>query len=355
MRKHVKLSVLRVLRALGLFHVARWLTRHRLRILCYHGYSVGDQHEFDHLLFMRAETFEKRLAALRRMRIPVVSLQEGISALYGGKVANAETVITIDDGWKTTLTQAAPLLQKFGMPATLYLTSYYCERDADLFNVVIRYMLWKSRLDSVRIEGVHPEIDGEYSLRGNRDDVARRWIAAGERHFDWKGRQQLLTPLARALGLDPEEVLRGERFRLITPEDAQPLLKAGIDIQLHTHTHRLPADDFERARAEIVNNKTRIDAWTGGNTTHFCYPSGQYASHHPDWLQRLGLASATTCDTGLNSPAQSPFLLKRFLDGEAVHPIEFDAEICGVNEILRAVKRTMGHLLRPGRARLATH
>lgn len=45
-KRAAKLSALRTMKALGLFALSRRLTKHKLRILCYHGISVADEHLF---------------------------------------------------------------------------------------------------------------------------------------------------------------------------------------------------------------------------------------------------------------------------------------------------------------------
>jgi 2-polyprenyl-6-methoxyphenol hydroxylase-like FAD-dependent oxidoreductase len=52
-------------------------------------------------------------------------------------------------------------------------------------------------------------------------------------------------------------------------------------------------------------------------------------------LAELGVASATTCDTGLARADEEPLGLRRFLDGEMVSEIEIVAELSGFSELLR--------------------
>jgi len=68
---------------------------------------------------------------------------------------------------------------------------------------------------------------------------------------------------------------------------------------------------------------------------HFCNPSGEYGEHHPDWLRRLRIASATTCNPGPNDVNAGVMLLDRFLDSDGKSNIAFEAEICGVRELVR--------------------
>src|SRR5688500_5389815 len=86
-------------KAVGLFWLARRITKRGVRILCYHGFAVDDSCEFRPKLFINLDTFKKRLAFLSKHRYPIVKLQDALSALEGGKASNGLTVITIDDGF----------------------------------------------------------------------------------------------------------------------------------------------------------------------------------------------------------------------------------------------------------------
>jgi hypothetical protein len=77
---------------------------------------------------------------------------------------------------------------------------------------------------------------------------------------------------------------------------------------------------------------------TGSRPTHFCYPSGRFERWNEDWLAAAGIESATTCVPGLPGHDASTFRLGRFLDGEHISQIEFEAEIAGVMEMARRVR-----------------
>jgi peptidoglycan/xylan/chitin deacetylase (PgdA/CDA1 family) len=330
--------LLHAARAVGLFGLARHLTRRRLRILCYHGFSVGDEHEVMPLMFMRAATFERRLAILARRRIPVISLDEAVGRLANDDVRHGETVITLDDGWASNLTVGAPLLERYGYPACIYVTTEHLAAGTEVFNVALDYMLHRSRLTTLSLTGVHRELDGVYDLRQGPAAMKRTLILAAERAFPALAeRQQLLPPLARALGFDPQALLAGERFRLVDRGQLDELLARGFDIELHTHRHRLPQDSFESMAAEIEQNRAALRALAPGERRHFCYPSGAYQGEQPRWLERLGIASATTCDPGLNPPGSPPMLLRRYLDSDSFPDIVFEAEVCGFTDLLRGL------------------
>lgn len=346
-RSAAKRAALRLCRGVGLFALARRLTRRRLRILCYHGIAIGDQHEYAPVLFMRPITFERRLALLAQLGYPVLTLEAAVEKLRNGEIQRGEVVITIDDGWKSTATLAAPLLARYQFPACLYLTTYYVPRDDAIFNVVVHYLFWRTARDAIRVHGVTAALDGDYQIAGNQPELVERWVTHGERFLDANGRRDLLCTLARLLDIDLERALQQQRFALIDPDDIAPLMAQGIDIQLHTHRHHLPSTSFAAAAREITDNRAALQRLGAGVGRHFCYPSGEHATEHPAWLERLGITSATTCEAGLNDARSSPFLLRRYLDRDDATDVEFEAELCGFADILRGIRNFLSRPPQP--------
>lgn len=326
-------------RFLGAFSLAQFLTRGRLRILCYHGFSIVDEHEVMPHVFMRRETFVRRMQILKRRCIPVIALDEALNRLTAGKISNAETVITFDDGWASNLSVAAPVLEAFHFPACIYVTTEHLEAGAEVFNVVLYYMLCRTSRSTFKVEGLDPAIDGSYDLEQGPRAVQRAIIAAVECVFpSLSDRQRLLVPISAALGFDLGEILRGGRFRLMHRGEIEAMHRRGFDIELHTHTHRLPAGSFEQTQDEIVRNRRALAEILGVEKNHLCYPSGEYSPQHLEWLPRLGIASATTCEPGFNGRTADILKLKRYLDSEAVSDISFEAEICGLRELARIIR-----------------
>jgi peptidoglycan/xylan/chitin deacetylase (PgdA/CDA1 family) len=333
MNTRIRRLILTLLRFFGIFSLARWLSRGQLRILCYHGTSIGDQHEFEPLLFMRPEVFDRRLAAIRRQGWRVIDLETAVREFRAGIVRPNSLVLTIDDGWLSTYTGAAPILRKHQLPSTLYVTTYYAERQLDVFNVVLYYMAWKSGLSQVTLDTGYPELDGVHQIRPDARKTVGGWIEFAERSLNAAQRQGLLGSVARSLGLDLADVLAESRFKLMTPEQVADISRFNVDIQLHTHRHRLPDQSLEAMKVEIDENQRRLETWKGGPCLHFCYPSGVYTAQQSDWLEELGLASSTTCDHGHNDVGQHPHRLKRVLDRDNWSDVEFDAALYGVDRL----------------------
>jgi peptidoglycan/xylan/chitin deacetylase (PgdA/CDA1 family) len=336
--------LLHVLRALGVFRLAQFVTRTRLRILGYHGIAVGDLHEFAPFLFMQADTFRGRLEILRRRRLRVISLDDAIGGLRAGDAREAGVVITIDDGWWSTLQFAAPLLVRFGYPATLYLSTRHAFERSPVAPVVLGYMFWKRNQTRLELSGVDPSVDGAYEL-GTVHSETHLLLEGRISRLDSAAQARMLRQTAEKLGLDTLSLLADKRFFLIALDDIRTLERMGVDTQLHTHSHFMP-DELAQLREQLEQNRQHIRMYKGRELPwHFCYPSGRHTNQHAQWLEQLDVVSATTCEPGMNDSRQSPYVLRRFLDSESISDIEFEAQVCGVFEMAKLLRASVGSVL----------
>jgi peptidoglycan/xylan/chitin deacetylase (PgdA/CDA1 family) len=89
-------------------------------ILTYH--RVGEL-KGDHVPTVTPETFEWQLRFLQRHRFRVIELGDLAEAVAQGRVLGRRTAaVTFDDGYEETFSIAAPLLQRFGVRATVFVT-----------------------------------------------------------------------------------------------------------------------------------------------------------------------------------------------------------------------------------------
>lgn len=334
--------MLAVVKALGGFALARTLTPRGLRVVCYHGISLGDEHCFQPKLFMREDTFRQRMDHLKRYGYPVLLLDEALALMSQEMLPPRALVITFDDGWLGIGTKAAPLLRKYGFPSTLYVTTKDVVNEVPVFDVALRYLLWKGRektLDLCFLGSGSGTI--VLSSPGERERAACRIGEAG-RSWNDHNRQALLLSLADSLDVDWKPIGDSRLFRLMTIEQLARLPEQGMDLQLHTHRHCLPTTDGPAGvESEITENRAVLKQIVSGPLQHFCYPSGEFHSAQFPWLRAVGVESATTCLSGFNYPDTERLELRRFLDGENITQVEFEAEVSGFLELLRKLRWIM--------------
>lgn len=339
MKRKILIVILTMARWTGLFYLARKLTASNLRILCYHGAEILDESQFRPGLFITQSTFARRMRYLNDAGYSVIPLNDAITKLSEGTLPKLATVITIDDGWYGTYHCQARVLNKYNFPATLYLSSYYIENQTPVFNVALSYVLWKSgqpEFDLSELVGILPEIPREPE-RVSSAELYSLVFEYGERLNGATARQELLRKVCEALAVDWRQFECQGLISFMSEVEATALAKSGIDIQLHTHRHCFPDNDFSQAKKEIDDNRQVLKKITDYDLRHFCYPSGVYSQKSIEFLKRLGIASATTTDPGFNTDETPVYELSRFLDSENITDLEFEAELTGFFELIRKV------------------
>lgn len=324
-------AALAAARAAGGFALARRLTARSLRVLGYHGIWIEPGQPYGECLFMVPEQFEARMRRLVSSGVPVLGLDEAIELLAQDRLPPHATVITIDDGWRTTYTHMLPLLETLRLPATLYLSTWYVENRAPVVNVALGYVLARCQAPSLSIGDLLPGLDAPLDLTNpaaRRSAVQCATVAISSLG-GLEARVAALVGIAERADVpfDPA----GDQFRYMTGADVRDAARRGLSIELHGHRHRsatLPGVDLA---TEIVDNRAAL-ARVGLPTEpqHFCYPLGHCDAAAEDSLAALGLRSATTTRRGLNPPGSRPLALARFLDGPRVAQVQFDAWHAGM-------------------------
>ena len=339
MLKQLKRAVLRVAKAGGLFRFvreSRWRSD-RLLIVGYHGVSIDDEHRWDPAFYVTRETLEERFELLKRGGFAVLPLDEAVHRLRSRTLPPRSVVLTFDDGMADFALHAAPLLKRYGFPATVYLTTYYCEDNRPVFGMFCSYLLWKSPRASVLSTELLPAADEELWELGSEEGRKRILQAivehAQRERLSAAAKDELARHIAAALQVDYSALAARRIMRLMTPEEVTALASSGIDFQLHTHRHRTPMQHGAFAR-EIHDNRASLTGMTGARPTHFCYPSGVHEPEFLPWLRDLGVTSATTCDTGISAADTDPLLLPRLIDTSNLAPIEFESWITGIGAFL---------------------
>lgn len=330
--KHIALKLQKRSRFAKSSTLARW-RNNRLLILCYHGISTSDEHLWNPELYMTAEQLESRLIALRRAGCQVLPLSDGVKALYDRTLPPKSVCLTFDDGFQDFSRMAVPVLRKYRMPATVYLTSFYSKFQRPVFDVMSRYLLWRGRAGEFCNGLIGDTGYSDLGLEAHRTKLATR-IKSYTANFTAEAKDRFLLAMAESLGIDYNNLVAKRTLQLMNASELSAL-DDSIQIELHTHRHRAPLDEALFV-SEIAENRRYIFEATHGRVSarHFCYPSGVVNSAFGPRLQALGIRSATTCELGLASRSHDPFELPRVLDTSNVSDLEFEAWVSGVASFL---------------------
>ncbi|HEV2717891.1 MAG TPA: polysaccharide deacetylase family protein [Terriglobales bacterium] len=337
MLKKLKQATLHSLKSTGVSTIvrdSRWRRQHLL-ILAYHGISLSDEHLWNSSQFMPADVFRTRLEQLQKSNCAVLPLGEAVQRLYAEDLPDRAVVLTFDDGTSDFSRKAFPLLNEFGFPATLYLTTFYTHYNRPVFDLMCSYLLWKGRDASLDLNVLTQKNLTLPLSKSEAQDLALHEIKAfaREQKLSAEEKDELLGSLATQLHVDYSELVAQRIMHNLTVHEVKQLAAGGADIQLHTHRHRTPMNR-ELFLREIEDNRASIQAMTGRKSSHFCYPSGVHNPAFLPWLKEAEIVSATTCDTGFASADSNSLLLSRVLDNPQLSAIEFESWLTGISAAL---------------------
>jgi CelD/BcsL family acetyltransferase involved in cellulose biosynthesis/peptidoglycan/xylan/chitin deacetylase (PgdA/CDA1 family) len=254
------------------------------------------------------DVFERQMRFLAR-HYKVVSLARLIEHLDTGP---AETVLalTFDDGYEDNYTNVLPILRRYQLPATVFLSTGGIDSRAPLWFEVLAGAVKHTSLECLDIESDVPRRlwlrTREERLRAN--DALFAWL----RGVPDAVRQSRLSAILRDLAAPETDRLSG---LMLTWDQVRCMKQHGIDFGGHTVTHPFVSRlGREQADWEISECKRRIEAELQAPVAHFAYPSGREGDFEPwnkDVIRAAGYQAAVTTLWGLNYGTTDRMELRR--------------------------------------------
>lgn len=324
---------LSALRRAGAFELAKdsgWRSD-RLVILCYHGVSLEREHRWRPRLYVSPEIFRRRMELLDEGGFRVLPLDEALRRLWAGSLPERSVALTFDDGFHDFHARAYPVIEDFGYPVTVYLSTHYCLERRPVFHLACDYVLWEGagrRPGRVELMGETFDLDLR-SASGRAGALAGLLRFAEERRLGEDEKEELVERLAEALDVDWAPIRERRIVHLMSPDEVEELAGRGVDFQLHMHRHHSP-DEEEAYRENVRRNRRAIAELTGRTPEHFCYPSGNARPRFARWLEREGVVSGTTDRPGVAGADSPRMFLPRLLDHSGLDENEFMAWVTGL-------------------------
>ena len=241
----------------------------------------------------------------------------------------------MDDGWAGTFELVDDVLSKYQFPLMLYVTSYYVEKQGAVINVALAYILWRSLGKTLIVKNEAIGLNKKYVISNdNRNSIVNELCEAIDTLESTADRQQLLMDISREL--DVTMTVNAQLlFRLLSKDELTKLLASNVDLQLHSHRHCSPQTEAS-FQQEISQNREYLQQIVPDTLLeHFCYPSGEYYTKQLAWLGKNAVKTSTTISSGMFNKDTDLLQIPRFLDGEDVHQLEFEAELCGLTTFIR--------------------
>jgi peptidoglycan/xylan/chitin deacetylase (PgdA/CDA1 family) len=269
-------------------------------ILMYH--SVADDHAarfIDPRLRLSPQAFDQQMRFIKKHR-RIITLDQLIDAIVDKRPLPAGTVvITIDDAYRDTLHQAAPILEHHRLPATLFVPTG-CVRDGQTHWIDRLYTLFATRTVDL------PATDEQYRA------AMAQLITADARQRDERLAQ--LRDELRPTDDPPRLTMNFDELRDMARR------YPGIDIGGHTVDHV----DLSGAADDVVDQQVSgciadIERELDRPVRHFAFPCGRPSARAAQLLRGAGVRSAMIAgEEMLIDHTADPYALPRI---DAVAPM----------------------------------
>lgn len=226
--------------------------------------------------------------------------------------------ITFDDGFENNLTVAAPILDDFNVPSTIYITTEFVEKNG---------MSWIDRIENA-VE------------HANEQTINPRWANESFRLINKESRIRFLKAVRKYVKSSPDcdaNIFADELCSELGGVQAQPEANSELDRKMswgqvrnaaqselitiggHSHTH--PILSFlspDQLAYELDNCLDLLKDKAGIGPTHFSYPEGLNHCYSEDVIEELkkrGVRCSPTAIDGTNVIGHDPFRLRRIMVG----------------------------------------
>jgi peptidoglycan/xylan/chitin deacetylase (PgdA/CDA1 family) len=233
-----------------------------VRILCYHKIH-------------NTQLFEQQIVHLKK-HYRILSLQDFLTKLETGSPFNKKDVlISFDDGDLSLITNAFPVLQRYGVPAVAFvITSLIDTAEPFWWDEVMYYT------DNI--------------------ETVRRLKTVSE--------EERLHTIEELRSSDKERM----QYMQLTVEQLRELEAGGIAIASHTHTHPM-LDQCSEATLdyELRTSAKLLKEWGFLFYDVFAYPNGNSNKTVSDAVKAAGYRAAFVFDHALTKNPISPYAISR--------------------------------------------
>lgn len=273
-------------------------------ILLYHRVldeTDEERHYVQPGLFVSRPVFEKQISFLSR-KYNLLSLKELAELLKNKQSPPPKSIaITFDDGWHDNYINAYPILNKYSVPATIFLTTNYIDTDNMFWFTEVSMILAKGKIASKKMVELLKRAK-EYntnisppqhfgSEENESDIIDSDKVIEKLKQFDHKLVREIITELIEESGLSPEILRR--KMHMLSWDEVLKMSRNKIDFGSHGCSHNILTNiNMDDVKQELLESKISIEEKLSENITIFSYPNGSFNSKIKIMVEKAGYSCA---------------------------------------------------------------
>ncbi len=275
--------------------------------IMYHGVVPNDTTYFSPRNITEKQ-FEKQLKYFKK-NFDIISVNEAFRRIQNNVKPQRKTItISFDDGFKNNLTTALPLLEKYDIPTTFFISSIIVEENevCCLWSELIATLNYFHRNEIVNI--------GPYRFNNLFDAKNNISLTDMLKSCSAEERDKLLSELVNKYDLNtkikeiPEEI-----WKLMNIDELKQLSQSNIvDIGSHGHLHyNLGEVSIRKAKEELNTSKVLLEKTVNQEISLIAYPDGSYNDSVKDAAEKIGYTGQFAVNYKTPSDIQDKRIMNR--------------------------------------------
>jgi len=251
------------------------------------------------------DVFESHMNFVSR-NFKIVSMREGIDMLYGSAKKEIYVAVNLDDGYADNYYNAFPVLKKYKVPATIFLTTDFIGKSHAFW--------WDMVFDIVSsVKASWPENSMETDcinemLRNKPEDEIESFI----------------QDMAKSCGYKENYM----SYPMLEWAEIKEMSNFGINFEAHTKTHKnLCLLRDREAMEELIGSRKAIEDGLGKEVVGFSYPFGMFDERIKGMVKEAGFKYARACIKGFNYKESDLFSLACIGAGSILKPSSLAARL----------------------------
>lgn len=285
--------------------VVAWpLARSRLLILTYHRILPHADPMLPDDVDLATFTWQMQLL---HAQFNVLPLPEAARRLKERSLPPRAACVTFDDGYANNFILALPVLERWSIPATIFIATGFLD-GGRMWNDTIIEAMRATPLEQIDLGGIGL---GHWPIASGaeRATTAHRLIDAIKYREPAERERYIEEIVARSGAQLPRDLM-------MSSAQVAALTRAGMDVGAHTVSHPILARlGAQEAEHEIRAGRDHLQEITGRSVRVFAYPNGRpgtdYSAEHVAMVRRAGFDAAVSTAWGCARPGADPWQLPR--------------------------------------------
>lgn len=274
----------------------------------YHGVVNSDSNYFSPR-HIHIEQFEQQIRYFKK-HFDIVSIKDAFKIKQKKMLSNRHTIsISFDDGYQNNLKVALPILNKYDVNATFFISGICTESNENnlLWTDIIAFAKYFCKEKKVVLQGVEfidfIEVETGKSMKD--------FLKHKSRNYRDSSMDELKN---RCSIIERQNEIPSEIWKLLSPSELIELSKnSNVTIGSHGYNHyNLGGISIAESIEDMKSSKVALEKVVGSNLDMICYPDGSYGNDVMNAAIEMGFEYNICCDYNSIEDSKNPNIVNRY-------------------------------------------